>query len=131
MGQALFNTSIPVAKTSSALTCLVHDAVSENPETPCIRCGRCVSVCPSFIVPQLMMEAALKDNAERYEKLNGMECIECGSCSYVCPAKRPLTQGFKQMKQKVNAIKRAKAAEEKKKQEEAAAKASKEMAEVK
>lgn len=129
MGQALFNTSIPVAKTSSALTCLTYDAVSENPETPCIRCGRCVSVCPSFIVPQLMMEAALKDDADRYEKLNGMECIECGSCSYVCPAKRPLTQGFKQMKQRVNAIKREKAAQEKKKQEEALAAAEKKKSE--
>lgn len=112
MGQALFGTDIPVTKTSSALTCLVKDDVSSQPETACIRCGRCVSVCPSFIVPQLMMEAALRDDAERFEKLNGMECIECGSCSFVCPAKRPLTQGFKRMRQKVVLLRKIKAAEQ-------------------
>ena len=58
-----------------------------------------------------------------------MECIECVSCSYVCPAKRPLTQGFKQMKQRVNALKREKAAQEKKKQEEALAAAEKKKSE--
>lgn len=112
MGQALFSINLPVLKTSSALTCLGKDDVSLQAETACIRCGRCVEVCPSFIVPQLMMEAALKEDTDRFEKLNGMECIECGSCSFVCPAKRPLTQGFKRMKQKVAMLRRAKAAEQ-------------------
>ena len=63
----------------------------------------------------------MRDNAEGYEALNGMECIECGSCSYICPARRPLTQAFKYMKRQVGAIRRAKAAEEKAKAEKAAA----------
>ena len=57
-----------------------------------------------------MMEKALNDDTEGFEKLNGMECVECGSCAYVCPAKRPLTQGFKYMRQAGAANRRAEAA---------------------
>ena len=110
MGQALFTLDIPVTKASSAITTFLHDEVEENPETPCIKCGRCIDVCPSYLVPVLMMEKALNDDTEGFEKLNGMECVECGSCAYVCPAKRPLTQGFKYMRQAVAAKRRAEAA---------------------
>jgi len=110
MGQALFTLDIPVTKASSSITTFVNDEVEDNPETPCIKCGRCVDACPSFLVPVLMMEKALADDTEGFEKLNGMECVECGSCAYVCPAKRPLTQGFKYMRQAVAAKRRAAAA---------------------
>ena len=109
MGQALFSLDLPVTKTSSALTCFSKDMVAAQEPTPCIRCGRCVSACPSHLVPPLMMNAAMKNNCEAFEKLNGMECMECGSCAYVCPAKRPLTQAFKDMRRQVAANRRKKA----------------------
>ena len=109
MGQALFSLDLPVTKTSSALTCFSKDMVAAQEPTPCIRCGRCVSACPSHLVPPLMMNAAMKNNCEAFEKLNGMECMECGSCAYVCPAKRPLTQEFKDMRRQVAANRRKKA----------------------
>ena len=110
MGQALFTLDIPVTKASSSITTFIEDEVEDNPETPCIKCGRCVTVCPSNLVPVLMMDKASRDDTEGFEKLNGMECVECGSCAYVCPAKRPLTQGFKYMRQAVGAKRRAAAA---------------------
>ena len=110
MGQALFTLDIPVTKASSSITTFINDEVEDNPETPCIKCGRCIDACPSFLVPVLMMEKALADDTQGFEKLNGMECVECGSCAYVCPAKRPLTQGFKYMRQAVAAKRRAAAA---------------------
>lgn len=108
MGQALFTLDIPVSKTSSALTCFTKDQVAQYEPTPCIRCGRCVSVCPSNIIPVMMMQAALRNDCEAFEKLNGMECVECGSCTYICPARRPLTQAFKEMRKTVAANRRKK-----------------------
>lgn len=108
MGQALFNLEIPVTKTSSALTCMTKDEVAVHAPSACIRCGRCVSVCPSHVVPQMMMDAAERSDIDRFTALNGMECCECGCCTYVCPAKRPLTQAFKEMR-KVVAASRKKA----------------------
>ena len=113
MGQAMYTTDVPVTKNSSSLTCFLEDEVEKNPESPCIRCGRCGEVCPEFLVPVLMMKSCMNGDSAGYEKLYGMECIECGSCSYICPARRPLTQAFKQMKRRIGEERRQKVAAEK------------------
>ncbi|MCC8015954.1 MAG: electron transport complex subunit RsxC [Clostridiales bacterium] len=106
MGAAMENLEAPVTKTFSSVLAFTSDDVADMKTTACIKCGRCVNVCPEKLVPQLMAHAANAGDFERFEKLNGMECIECGCCTYVCPAKRPLTQSFKLAKASVRAAKK-------------------------
>ena len=101
MGMALYQLDVPVMKTSSALLCMIRDEVADFEPTACIRCGKCVSVCPSNLVPQKMLACVEKNDMEGFVKLHGMECYECGSCTYICPAKRRLTQAFKQARRSV------------------------------
>ncbi len=122
MGFALFTTDIPTTKTSSCLLCRVHDIISERPASACINCGRCVDVCPSFLVPSYLADFAEHRQAGEFEKWHGLECVECGCCSYTCPAKRPLKQDIASYKKDVMAIIRERKAKEAKQAEEAAAK---------
>lgn len=92
MGKAIYTLDIPATKGSSAILCMSTDEVSEYEESPCIRCGRCVSVCPGRVMPNELANLALAGDIEGFLKNNGMECCECGCCSYICPAKRHLTQ---------------------------------------
>lgn len=94
MGMAIYDLNVPVTKSSSALLCLSKDEVAKYAPSACIRCGKCVEVCPSNLVPQMMKEYADVNDNTAFEAINGMECYECGSCTYICPAKRRLTQAF-------------------------------------
>lgn len=98
MGFGIFDLDVPTTKTASALLCLTKDDVSSMEPTACIKCGRCVEVCPGRVIPSKLMMAAIHGDEETFLKLNGMECCECGCCSFVCPAKRPLTQTIKSMR---------------------------------
>ena len=104
MGIAIGSLDIPIQKQNNGLTLLATDPVeeAETVMTSCLRCGRCTTVCPMGLTPQLMADAAIAGDLERYEKkLYGMDCIQCGSCSFACPAKRPLTPTFKQAKAEI------------------------------
>lgn len=110
MGIALSSLDVPIQKQNNGLTLLAEDPNerAELQRTACLRCGRCTTVCPMGLLPQLMAEAVVMGDLKRYEnKLYGLECIQCGSCTYICPAKRPLMQTFKQTKAEILARKRA------------------------
>ncbi len=110
MGASVFSLDFPVTKISSALLAFVEDPLANVPSGPCINCGRCVSVCPSRLVPKMMMDYAERFKDGEYEKIGGMECMECGCCTYVCPAGRMMTQAFKQARKSVADKRRAAAA---------------------
>lgn len=92
MGKAIYSLDLPITKSSSAILCLNKDEASEYEPSACIRCGRCVSVCPGRVMPNQLARLANAGDIDAFIKNNGMECCECGCCSYICPAKRPLTQ---------------------------------------
>ena len=90
-GTALNTLDIPVEKTSSSILAFTVDDVASIKESNCIRCGKCVSVCPANLVPQMLSKSVINSDFEKFEDLGGMECVKCGCCSYICPAKIPLT----------------------------------------
>ena len=91
-------------------------------EPQCIRCGKCVGVCPMRLEPVFMYKYLEKGDVDTWQNvLHGMDCIECGACAYTCPARLPLTHMFRMGKQKVNNARmaaKAKAEAEKKAAEE-------------
>ncbi|MCD7796109.1 MAG: electron transport complex subunit RsxC [Clostridiales bacterium] len=95
MGTALSSLDVPTEKNSSALLIFTKDDVAVLNPSNCIHCGKCLTVCPELLVPQMMAKAVKSDDFENFKKLGGMECVECGCCTYICPAKIPLTQLFK------------------------------------
>lgn len=90
MGKALGSAEVPVVKGTSGILLLPDTASERLPVQPCIRCAKCVSVCPMGLEPYLLMPLSQQKNYERLEAEHIMDCIECGSCSYTCPASRPL-----------------------------------------
>lgn len=104
MGKALGNADVPVVKGTSGILLLpVADAVRKKQE-PCIRCGKCVSVCPMGLEPYLLMPLALVKEFEKLEYEHVMDCVECGSCSYTCPSGRPLLDYIRLAKSNVGKI---------------------------
>ena len=90
MGKALNDTSIPVTKGCSGITILPEPESLRKKIEPCIRCSKCVSVCPMGLEPYLLMGLSQKNLYERLESDKVLDCIECGSCSFICPSNRPL-----------------------------------------
>lgn len=121
MGTALFSLDVPVTKTSASILAFGSDPVALHDTTACIHCGKCVSVCPERLVPQLLSAAADGEHFDQFETYGGMECIECGSCAYVCPAKRHLVQSMRYGKRMTGQIIRARKAAEQEKQQKGGA----------
>ncbi|MFC2649609.1 electron transport complex subunit RsxC [Porphyromonas endodontalis] len=107
MGRALVNTEVPVAKGSSGLLLLNRKESTRRPMRDCIRCGKCVGVCPMGLNPAFIMRDTVAKNWDSCEKMNVADCIECGSCSFTCPADRPLLDHIRIGKQTVMGIMRS------------------------
>lgn len=90
-GSAMSDLDVPVQKTSSGILAFTFDDVAAMKQSNCIHCGKCMSVCPSNLVPQMLCKAVKENNTDKFEELGGMECVQCGCCSYICPAKISLT----------------------------------------
>lgn len=104
MGMSTSTADTPVTKGTSGVIVFRKEDLPNLKMTNCIRCGRCVKVCPMGLVPAIMEQFAI---SELYEKLldwHVLNCIECGCCSYVCPARRPLVGYFKTGKRQVMKI---------------------------
>ncbi len=90
MGMSIPDVEMPVVKTSNAL--LAIKTYDERKTSSCIRCGRCVRVCPMGLMPADIDRAYKTKNIEELKTLKVMLCMNCGSCTYVCPANRKLAE---------------------------------------
>ncbi len=100
MGVAMYNTNVPVTKISSAFLGILQDKAAVM-ESPCIRCGKCIRVCPLQLMPFELAALSNRNAEEEFVKRDGMECCGCGCCSYICPAKRSLSQSIMQARANV------------------------------
>ena len=98
MGFAQSNLDVPVIKATNSILCLPKDrnGAAENPV--CLRCGKCVGVCPMRLQPLYMYRYAKCEDVAQLERLNLMDCMECGSCAFTCPGKLPLVEQFRKGK---------------------------------
>ena len=101
MGAAQFDLSVPVIKGTNAVTILGHKNRFAVNNAHCIRCGKCMEVCPMGLMPLKMYQAYQDWDVAEMKNYDLMDCIECGCCAYTCPATIPLVQAFRAGKQRI------------------------------
>lgn len=109
MGRSLMNLNVPMAKGSAGILFMPDEESIRKPMKNCIRCTKCVTVCPMGLEPFLLMNQSERNMWTEMEKERVMDCIECGSCSYTCPSNRPLLDYIRFGKTSVGAIIRSRA----------------------
>ncbi len=98
MGVAQSDLSVPVVKATGSILCLLKDKNGEAENPVCLRCGKCVAVCPMRLQPLYIYRYAQKDNTKELKRLNAVDCMECGSCFFTCPGKLPLVEACRKGK---------------------------------
>ena len=95
MGFAQSDLSVPVVKATNSILCLLKDQNGQAENPVCLRCGKCVGVCPMKLQPLYMYRFTLAGKVKELQRLNVLDCIECGSCAFTCPGKLPLVEKFR------------------------------------
>lgn len=102
-GYSQFTLDTPVMKSTTGIVVIKEESVKWDKVLPCIKCGKCLEVCPVYLEPLYISANALKDRFDIAEALNAEACISCGACSYICPSKRPLTESIAHAQREIKA----------------------------
>lgn len=92
MGFALPSLDATMGKGSSGLVLMNEKLARLNEEGNCLRCARCVDVCPMNLVPSMIAAAVKYKNLDMAVQAGLNDCMKCGSCAFVCPAQIKLVQ---------------------------------------
>jgi electron transport complex protein RnfC len=98
MGHAIPGDNLAILKANNAILCFDDTFAQQNPETACINCGKCISVCPMNLMPVKLSRAYKDNDTDMLREYNVMSCMDCGSCAYICPARKPLNFEFNRAK---------------------------------
>lgn len=101
MGLSQFSTEVPVIKGSSGILVLTKAESMAEKVSPCIKCGKCLEVCPVYLQPLYISAYALAEDFGNAERYRALDCVECGACSFICPAKRPLVESIRHSKREI------------------------------
>ena len=104
MGKAVNSLDVPVGKGQNSITILTDEDAHRKAAQPCIRCAKCVNVCPMGLEPYLLAKGSELKKWELLENDMVTSCIECGSCQFTCPAHRPLLDNIRLGKHTVMGI---------------------------
>jgi len=101
MGFSLNSLDYPVTKGCNGILLFNSESgLSEIlEERNCVRCGKCVEVCPMGLEPTRFVHAVKRSVWALVLKENISTCVECGACAYVCPAHIPIVQYIRMGKQ--------------------------------
>ena len=101
MGMTQYDLSVPTIKACNAVTVLGRNNRYTVKDPHCIRCGKCIDVCPMKLMPVLMYKALFSNDLDVIKDSHLQDCCECGCCAYNCPAGVPLVLAFRAGKQKL------------------------------
>ncbi len=90
MGSALPSLEQHTIKGTNSILIFKRENYKIPKEYACIKCSKCIDVCPIKILPTSIVRAAKSNNHEKMLMLEIHACIECGCCSYICPSHIPL-----------------------------------------
>ena len=92
-GSAINSLDTTITREVKSITFVSADELSVQSFAPCVRCGKCRTICPEGLYPDLMFRHSLGGKPVGTELVKTTDfCSGCALCNSVCPSRLPLCQ---------------------------------------